>query len=166
MYAESTSSDSATVSPAPTTVDYTMPYPGLLPDNPLYVIKVLRDKFVSFFISDSLKKSSFDELQSDKRLEGAYYLQKKGNKYDDLVGSTVSKAGNYSDSAVQAVKQANSMGEDTAAQIGTLHTAFLKHIQVIGQMMQGASGALKNNLQHELDRLKNLDSMLNALSKE
>ncbi|HSW97310.1 MAG TPA: hypothetical protein VLF89_05800, partial [Candidatus Saccharimonadales bacterium] len=33
-------------------IQYDLPYPGLLPDNPLYSLKVLRDKIVEFFISD------------------------------------------------------------------------------------------------------------------
>lgn len=166
QYAQSAGTQSAAISPTPITVDYTMPYPGLLPDNPLYVLKVFRDKLISFFISDPLKRSSFDVLQADKRLQGAYYLQKKGNSYDELVGSTVSKAENYFNSAVGEAKQAKSMGEDDTAQVGTLHTALLKHKQIITQMEQGASPQLRQNLQHDFIRLGNLESMLNVLSKQ
>src|SRR5690242_14285884 len=83
IYAQTPSSDTPqpetrqplAETPTPVTNDYTMPYPGLLPDSPLYSLKVFRDRVISFFISDPLKRSSFDLLQADKRLEGAYYLQ-------------------------------------------------------------------------------------------
>lgn len=166
MYAQNSGSQSAVISPTPSSVDYTMPYPGLLPDNPLYTFKVFRDRLVSFFISDPLKKSSFDILQADKRLEGALYLQKKGSNYEELVGTTVSKAENYFDQSINAAKQAKSMGEDTHSQLDRLHTAALKHEQIITQMMRGGSPTFKQNLQHQMDRLMNLDKMVNALSKE
>lgn len=166
LYAQTPSSPSAVVSPTPVTVDYTMPYPGLLPDNPLYGLKVLRDRIISFFISNPLKRSSFDQLQADKRLEGAYYLQKKGSKFDDLVESTVSKAENYSESAALELKQAHAMGEDIGAESGTLHAAYLKHQQILGEMMQAASPTLKQSLQKESNRLTGLENMLHSLSNE
>src|ERR1700704_2037322 len=49
------------VTPAPNntsqTVDYTLPYPGLLPDSPLYFLKTFRDRLISFFISSPIKKA-------------------------------------------------------------------------------------------------------------
>lgn len=166
MYAQSSGSQSAAISPTPSPVDYTMPYPGLLPDNPLYSLKVFRDKFISMFISDPLKRSSFDLLQADKRLQGASYLEKKGSTVDGLVVTTVSKAENYFDQAVKDVKQAKSMGEDTNPQVGRLRTAVIKHTQIISQMMTGGSPTLKQNLQQQRDRLTDLGKMVNTLSKE
>lgn len=155
-----------TPTPTPISVDYTMPYPGLLPDNPLYSLKVLRDRLISFFISDPLKRSSFDLLQADKRLEGAYYLQQKGGTYDSLVGTTASKAENYFDEALQQVKLAKEMGEDVNPQIGTLHAADLKHTQIIMKMITSASPSLQQNLQQQVKRLSDFGKMLNALSKK
>ncbi len=56
------------------TVDYTLPYPGILPDNPLYPLKAFRDRMVSVLIADPVKKSLFNLLQADKRLQSAVYL--------------------------------------------------------------------------------------------
>ncbi|PIZ98613.1 MAG: hypothetical protein COX78_02915, partial [Candidatus Levybacteria bacterium CG_4_10_14_0_2_um_filter_35_8] len=64
--------------PAATMDNYELPYPGLLPDHPLYFLKMTRDKIIGFFISDPIKKAEFDILQSDKRLSaGVYLLNKK-----------------------------------------------------------------------------------------
>src|SRR3989338_6920091 len=81
-------------SPNPTgTSDYQLPYPGILPDNPLYNLKTLRDKVWSFLISNPSKKAEFDLLQADKRLSVAIALFDL-KKYD-LAEATISKGENY-----------------------------------------------------------------------
>ncbi|HEX7041835.1 MAG TPA: DUF5667 domain-containing protein [Patescibacteria group bacterium] len=157
---------SPTVSPTPISVDYTLPYPGLLPNNPLYILKVVRDKIVSFFITNPSKRASFDLLQADKRLEAAYQLQKEGSKYDDLVISTLSKGENYFDDSIIQIKSATSMGDDTAGQILTMHTASLKHMQVITQMMQNTSPQMKKNLEDQLERVNNFEKVLSNISQK
>ena len=37
------------VSPTPVPVAYQLPFPGLLPDNPLYFLKTMRDRLVVFW---------------------------------------------------------------------------------------------------------------------
>ncbi len=60
----------AAVTPAPVVpkVEYNLPYPGILPDHPLYFLKQLRDKILDFLITDPVKKAEFYILQADKRL--------------------------------------------------------------------------------------------------
>src|SRR3989344_3906165 len=48
--------------------NYVLPYPGMLPDSPLYKIKVLRDKVTAYLISDPQKKAEFYLLQTDKQM--------------------------------------------------------------------------------------------------
>ena len=57
----------AVMTPTPTP-NYLLPYPGMLPDNPLYMLKAMRDRVINFLIADSQKKAEFYLLQSDKRL--------------------------------------------------------------------------------------------------
>src|SRR5438309_421306 len=54
--------------PSPVSISYQLPYPGMLPDNPLYFLKVIRDGVWSFLLSNPLKKADFDLLQADKRV--------------------------------------------------------------------------------------------------
>lgn len=54
--------------PAKTVQVYTLPYPGLLPNNPLYFLKSFRDVLLEAMISDPSKKSQFYVLQADKFL--------------------------------------------------------------------------------------------------
>ncbi len=62
-----------------TIIKYDLPFPGMLPDSPLYKIKVLRDKFISFLISDPKKKADFYLLQADKGILAAAMLIDKKN---------------------------------------------------------------------------------------
>ncbi len=44
--------------------EYALPYPGILPDNVLYNLKVFRDKVFEFLIIDPVKKADFYLLQA------------------------------------------------------------------------------------------------------
>ena len=48
-------------------VIYNLPYPGLLPDSPLYITKIARDRITDFLTRDNLKKAELYLLYSDKR---------------------------------------------------------------------------------------------------
>lgn len=65
--------------PSPTPIDYILPYPGILPDHPLYFLKVVRDKILEFVTKDSVKKVHLDLLLSDKHLVMGKLLWEKGN---------------------------------------------------------------------------------------
>lgn len=47
---------------------YTLPYPGILPDNPLYKLKILRDRISVSLINDPVKKAEFYLHQADKQM--------------------------------------------------------------------------------------------------
>lgn len=160
------SSASATASPTAVmaATDYTLPYPGILPDNPLYFLKVLRDNIIVFFISDPLKKSSFDLLQSDKRLEAAWYLLKKDSKHDDLVLTTLSKSTNYLSQAVDQVNLAQKTGLPVNAQIDSLTNAMAKHLAVMDAIMHMSGLGNKGDFGQEQKRLENLANVVSKLS--
>lgn len=159
------SSPSAAASPTAAMVtNYTLPYPGILPDNPLYFLKALRDKIVVFLISDPLRKSSFYLLQSDKRLESSWYLLKKDVKHDDLALSTLSKSTNYFSLAIDQAGKAKKSGGSVASQAGNLQEALTKHIAVIDQMLQLPGLSHKEEFVNEQTRLKNLENVVSKLS--
>lgn len=57
--------------------DYTLPYPGLLPDSPLYIFKVIRDNVASSLIQNPIDKSFYQLFLSDKRLKAGEVLINK-----------------------------------------------------------------------------------------
>jgi hypothetical protein len=60
-------------------IQYDLAYPGILPDNPLYKLKLLRDKITSFLITDPKKRVEFYILQADKGILAAAMLIDKRN---------------------------------------------------------------------------------------
>lgn len=113
-------------------VEYELPYPGLLPDNPLYYLKAIRDNLLKFFITDPLKKTEFDLLQSDKRLGAAQMLLAKGKA--DLSLTTLSKSGNYFDDALSHIQIARKQGKNIKPLLEKLLTSSKKHQQIIREM--------------------------------
>lgn len=88
-----------TVTQATPSSEYMLPYPGMLPDNPLYTLKVLRDKIYDFFTRDPVKKTQFKLLMADKRMNMAKILsQQKGN--NSLASDTIVDAVSYYNDAV------------------------------------------------------------------
>ena len=116
---------------ADVSTDYTLPYPGLLPDSPLYFLKVTRDAIVGALITNAQKKASFDVLQADKRLSATKALLEKDKKKYKLAESTLSKGENYMEDAVLKIQQAKREGLETNELELTLHKAIRKHEEVI-----------------------------------
>lgn len=148
--------------PQTATVDYSLPYPGLLPDNPLYFLKATRDRVVSFFIKDSMKKASFDLLQADKRVEAALLLSKKGSSQAPLVVSTFSKGDNYFEEATQSIAKAKSEKKDVASLVGKMQTASKKYKEVLVSISSSLSSE-KASYKILLDRADTLIKKANAL---
>jgi hypothetical protein len=140
---------------------YELPYTGILPDNPLYFLKAIRDNFLGLMISDPLKKAEYDLLMADKRLGGAQALLSKDK--DDLAITTLSKSGNYFYQAIQQIKNAKQQGEDVNGTILKLITASMKHQQVIFQMIQQADNNSKNTLEASLKRVNDFQINVQAI---
>jgi hypothetical protein len=148
-------------SPAALNVQYTLPYTGILPDNPLYLLKVIRDNALNLLIMDPLKKSKYDLLMANKRLGGADMLLDKGKV--DLAITTLSKSGNYFDLAIQQAVVAKQQGENTDEIFSTLLTASLKHQQVIFKMEEKTSGAARLVLQVSQKRAEGFQKSVEQL---
>ncbi len=71
-------------------VKYDLAYPGILPNHPLYKLKVLRDKISLAIISDPRKKIDFYLLKTDKEILASAILIDKG--LIDLAAQTALKA--------------------------------------------------------------------------
>ncbi len=131
-------------------VDYILPYPGLLPDSPLYFLRTTRDRIISFLISDPLKKAEFDLLQADKRLAAGIYLSNK-NKYE-LSLTTISKGENYFESALQKAEEAKKQGIAVGSIASSLYHSSLKHQEIIKELEQKTKGDLRTKFAQEAKR--------------
>lgn len=72
--------------PSPSPVDYVLPFPGILPDHPLYPVKKIRDSLLLLMITNPLRKVEFHQLMADKQLNMATFLADK-EKYAHAVES-------------------------------------------------------------------------------
>jgi len=144
-------------------VEYQLPYPGLLPDSPLYFAKVIRDRIIDFLISDSLKKADFYLLQADKRLNAGVYLFKIGKEKYSLAESTISKGENYFEKALAKAKDAGKQGMDIDDIASRLLTSSKKHQEVIKMLEKNADSKTKQSLRSLLKRVNDFEKQAKSL---
>lgn len=143
--------DLMATSSSKTEVNYELPYPGLLPDNPMYLLRIIRDKTVSFLIADPLKKAEFNLLQADKRLNAGIYLFNKGKI--SLAITTISKGENYFEEAMIKKREAEKQGMDIKDIETRLMQAVAKHHKELDSLAKRASRSFKASFETELKRV-------------
>lgn len=144
-------------------VNYELPYPGLLPDNPLYFLRIIRDKTVGFLISDPFKKAEFDLLQADKRLNAGIYLFNSAllnEKKIKLAISTISKAENYFEQALDKIGEAKMQGRNISEMEGKLRNALKKHKQELEFLAKKASPNFAVGFEKEQKRVTDFEKRL------
>ena len=126
----------ATVSPTPVILsDYTLPYPGLLPDHPLYNLKALRDKILLWFTKDEVKLVELNLLMADKRLTMGEQLMGTGK--NALALTTVSKGEKYFAKAVSSLVIVRGGSRENATMLyEKLAKSSVKHKEVIEKLME------------------------------
>ncbi len=167
-FAQEIASEEETASPSSETkeIKYELPYPGLLPDSPLYFLRILRDRIVSFLISDPLKKSEFNLLQADKRLNAGIYLVNSSQNKDEKINlaiSTISKAENYFHEALQKVKEAKSQGMDVSKILIKMKDSSKKHKQELKNLKQKVPSKFKEDFGREEKRVEGFEKDLEIL---
>jgi len=145
-------------------VEYELPYPGLLPDNPLYYLKAIRDNVLKLIITDPLKKAEFDLLQSDKRLGASKMLLVKGKT--DLSTTTLSKSGNYFDDAISQIQIARKQGKDIKPLLEKLLTSSKKHQQVILEMEKNQKKEIIFSLKFLRQRAKDFQERVEIIQSD
>lgn len=108
-------------------IKYNLAYPGILPDHPLYKLKVLRDRISSALIDNPKKKIDFYLLQTDKGILATAMLVDK--KKTDLTKQTALKAEhNYTLLTQELYKLPKKPDADF---LKKLKTASLKHQEIL-----------------------------------
>lgn len=113
-------------------IEYDLAFPGILPDSPLYKLKVLRDKFSMILIGDPYKRSEFYLLQADKGILAAAILIDK-NKVE-LANETALKAENNITLLANELYRFNEKPEPEF--FNKLKTASLKHQEVLNSLIE------------------------------
>lgn len=111
-------------------VDYELPYPGrILPDNPFWPVKALRDKLWLMVVANPTKKAELKLLFADKRVTAARILFERDKS--ELGLSTLTKAEKYLEEAFDQGKLAQTKEAEMGAFFEKLAMSTLKHRQVI-----------------------------------
>ncbi|QQG40788.1 MAG: hypothetical protein HYV37_00490 [Candidatus Levyibacteriota bacterium] len=153
------STNAATAAITPTPVEYQLPYPGLLPDSPLYFLKVFRDRLIDFLVSDPLKKAELQLLQADKRLSSGQALFGKGKK--DLAESTISKGENYFESGIEKLIDAKKQRFDTKHLERKFSISVRVHKEIISGLEKETTGDIKKKLQDTKKRVAEFEKKVN-----
>ena len=111
------------------TVNYTLPYPGMLPDHPLYFLKSIRDSIIGVLISDPLKKAEFHLLAADKQIASAQTLADKDK--DELAQKSIEKAKANINLALVEIQKSRDQKKDYIPLRDRIKSAALKHEEVL-----------------------------------
>ncbi len=154
---------SGDVTPTPMqSTDYALPYPGLLPDNPLYPLKMLRDRVVLILISDTVKRAKFNLLQADKRLQAGLYLYNGNKSKVNIAISTISKSQNYYSDALSETEKAKREKHDIDGIINDLTLSSRKHRELLKDFEKIVP---KENKEQVKSLLKKHDELQKRLDK-
>ena len=135
---------------SPTPIDYHLPYPGLIPDHPLYRIKKIRDWLLVNLTRNELRKIELHLIFADKKLVMGDVLFKKRNtklsietffEAETELSSAVSQLSLYSESQIPPTGLADK-----------LELSVQKHEEVI------------NSVLSEVTDLQQLDKLKQSLS--
>ena len=150
--------------PLPVTqkVEYTLPYPGILPDHPLYFLKRLRDTILEKLISDPIRKAEFYILQGDKRLQMGLMLIEGGKA--NLGESTISKGEKYLEQAITKLSSYKESGGVVAPYVvEKLEKSITKHQEVITDLITKANDTEKAGLQGSMELLRQISTSIQSL---
>lgn len=116
-------------------VVYTLPYPGILPDHPLYAVKIIRDRILDVMTRDTMKKAQLYLLLSDKRAAMVPFLIQKGK--DKLAVGTLDEGEKYFSQIPRLVETSKKQGvSPTADLVHKLKLANVKHREIVETLLK------------------------------
>ncbi|KKP52185.1 MAG: hypothetical protein UR42_C0008G0015 [Candidatus Roizmanbacteria bacterium GW2011_GWA2_33_33] len=138
-------------------VIYNLPYPGLLPDSPLYITKIMRDKITDFLTRDNLKKAELYLLYSDKRTSMSLVLASKGKS--QLAIDTFVKGEKYFLKIPELLRSAKKQGAQAPSSfVETLKLSNAKHKELIEELIK----ILPQGLNQSLTQLSDLNQQVKS----
>lgn len=119
--------------------DYMLAWPGILPDNRLYKLKVLRNKIIARIIISPVKKVEYDLLMADKTIYASKILIEKGKI--QLAKDTALKGENYYSMLVQDYNHAKLKGKKIPPALDKKITlAAIKHQEIFTDLESKVNG--------------------------
>ena len=156
----------ATVSAKPGKIEYELPYPGMLPDNPLYFLKTIRDAIVKALINDPFKRAEFNLLTAQKRMYAAKFLSEKGK--DKLTYETVAKSNNYYHEAIDSIQAVQKNSPKNPAIKPFLNQAgkvSIKHKEILAVIKKEIDKKYQKDVLNEEKRLERMKTTIDQMLK-
>lgn len=116
---------------------YTLPYPGILPDHPLYPFKRLRDAILLLTARDSVKSIDLKRLFADKHLVMAQLLWEKGNF--SLSYNTFMQGERYLLASSIEIEQLKALKQLPPGLSDIVELATRKHIETLTKLIATSS---------------------------
>lgn len=149
--------------PTPPPVEYTLPYPGLLPNHSFYFLKRARDNVMGFLTSNPLKKAEFFLLQADKQVEATYMLWEQDRKNTAMMFMTFKEAEQHFHAAIDETVAAKKQGMDIHDMHQRLTLANLKYLER-GEVIENSLGKEdKEKFAVEVKKMQELGKQVTAL---
>lgn len=143
-------------------VSYTLPYPGILPDHPLYFLKKIRDQILESLISDPVRKIEFYVLQSDKALNAGIFLGARDKQ--TLASEMFVKSGTSMENAVKAAASLKASGRELPGYVlERLNNSLAKHEETLTELGQKAVETQKANLMKVFELMKKLQQDVSSM---
>jgi len=140
-------------------VIYELPYPGILPDHPLYLLKMVRDKMVDLATRDNIKKAELYFLYSDKRIAMAIILAKEGKA--KLALTTLTKGEKYFYQIPPLLTKAKTQGASPSESlIYKLKLSNTKHKQIMDEVAKQIPQGQETEIQYLYDLNEKIRLML------
>lgn len=125
--------------------EYALPYPGILPDHPLYFLKKFRDSVLEKLINEPIRKLEFYILQSDKELNAAIFLSSAGK--NGYVNDVMSRSVQFKEKAIESAKGFKQNNKEIPGYIVERITNSLQKQQdVLSEMMTSAGDEQKKKI--------------------
>ncbi|MBL7159250.1 hypothetical protein ISS85_02145 [Candidatus Microgenomates bacterium] len=140
-------------------IEYTLPYPGILPDHPLYFLKAFRDKILDVLVQDPIKRIELNLLMADKRLNMGACLIEKGKPV--LAETTVSKGEKYFLKIIEELQEIEEQNRGMDQNLlKKIEESSLKHEEIILELLEKAPDEQKIGLNNSLELIKNIQEKL------
>lgn len=128
---------------------YRLPYPGILPDSPLYVFKMVRDRMRLVVTQRPVQRVDLYISYGDKRVGAAYYLA-QGNKIP-LAYSTALKGLSYMDHALTTLERESFSAEQNQRLSKKLHLSLMAHSKTLQEVVLMLEGDARVQFEGILD---------------
>lgn len=153
------------VSPRPSPVEYTLPYPGLLPDHPLYFLRALRDSIQKLLVSKPEEKADYYLLQADKAVSASSMLVQKPETHK-LAGAVAIESQEYFSEALDSVEEAHTQGFGIQHITQRLIMASKKHQETLIGLQRAVGEEEKEVFDKAIQQAKQLEKKAKALLPE